>query len=180
MVRKRYWYNRTRAKRPRPKTPAPRDGFLIADVARLTDVPVRTLRDYVRRGLLCYSEARGRITRYPRVEVRRLLVALRLRAQKRAPWAAIKAELRAFDDARLEAWLAAQQLAPAVAAELGIVSVENVGATSLDSQPDASTGGGERWQRTELLPGLELFLRDGASPAVRNAARRIVEEHVGT
>jgi hypothetical protein len=37
---------------------------------------------------------------------------------------------------------------------------------------------GEHWQRIELLPGLELFLSKGASPVVKSAAERIVEEHV--
>jgi hypothetical protein len=87
MPRKRDRYTRARDRHRRPKTPAPRDGFLIADVARLTAVPVRTLRDYVRRGLLHYSEARGTLTRYRRGEVLRLLAAIRLKAQTKATWA---------------------------------------------------------------------------------------------
>lgn len=178
MARNTYWRARRRRKPTRPKSSAPPDGFLIVDVARLTGVPVRTLRDYVRRGLLRYTEARGTLTRYSTREVVRLVAALRLRAEKWGTWAAIKTELDTFDDAQLQAWLAEQRLAPALAAELGLSGVHGE-ATGVALPQGSSTDTGERWQRTELLPGLELSLSDAASPAVRNAARRIIEEHVG-
>ena len=38
---------------------------------------------------------------------------------------------------------------------------------------------GALWQRTELLPGLELHLSAAASAAVKAAARRIIDEYVG-
>jgi DNA-binding transcriptional MerR regulator len=177
MARKAYWQTRRPRKRTRPKSSAPQGGFLIVDVARLTGVPVRTLRDYVRRGLLRYTEVRGTLTRYPTREVARLVAALRLRAEKRGTWAAIKAELDTFDDARLQSWLAEQRLAPALATELGISGAPNGEATGVALPQSSSMGTGERWERTELLPGLELALSDAASPAVRSAARRIIEEH---
>lgn len=69
---------------------------------------------------------------------------------------------------------------PEVAAELGI---------SLLTKPAEPPPGDARimlsmdcadahWQRTELLPGLELLLSVNASPAVKRAAQRIIDEHV--
>jgi DNA-binding transcriptional MerR regulator len=180
MIRKRSWRTRARdRRRRRPKHPAPQDGFLLHQVAHLTGVPVRTLRDYVRRGLLHYSERRGTITRYPRSEVIRLLGALRLKAQTKATWSEIKQQLDTFSAADFERWLAEPGLAPAVAVELGVAPLTS----ALNPNPDAPNGSaaeGEAgsWQRTELLPGLELFLSPSASTAVNRAAQRIIEEHI--
>jgi DNA-binding transcriptional MerR regulator len=177
MIRKRSWYTRARDKRRRPKHAAPRDGFLLHDVARLTAVRVRTLRDYVRRGLLHYSERRGTITRYPRSEVVRLLAALRLKAQTRATWVEIKRRVDSVSAPELEKWLAEQGLAPTIAAELGIAKIANPSATHPDAPNGLATDAD--WHRTELLPGLELLLSASASPVVKHAAQRIVDEHVG-
>ena len=179
MTRKRDRYTRARDRGRRPKHPAPREGFLLADVARLTAVPLRTLRDYVQRGLLHYSERRGTITRYPRSEVVRLLAALRLKAHTKGTWAEIKRRVDAINPPDLERWLVEQGLVPEVAAELGIALLARApepesGARSMLSmeRPDG------HWQRTELLPGLELLLSASASPAVKRAAQRIIDEHV--
>ena len=64
----------------------------------MTAVPVRTLRDYVRRGVLRHSELRGTLTRYPEREVLRLRAALRLKAQTKEPWADIKRKLDASSE----------------------------------------------------------------------------------
>jgi DNA-binding transcriptional MerR regulator len=164
----------------RPKSPAPRDGFVISNIARLTGVPVRTLRDYVRRGLLRHSELRGTLTRYPQREVMRLVVALRLKAQTKVSWAEIKRRIDAFDEARLRAWLGEQSLPPALAAELGLAAPTHdsvsAGASTSSGPPMEQTG--ECWHRLVLMPGLELFLSAGASLVVKSAARRILEEQV--
>jgi DNA-binding transcriptional MerR regulator len=179
MTRKRNRYTRARDRGRRPKHPAPREGFLVADVARLTNVPVRTLRDYVRRGLLHYSERRGTITRYPRSEVVRLLGALRLKRLNKGTWVEIKRRLDTMSPLDLEQWLVEQGLAPRVATELGIAPLAKVpepepSARSMLSIERANA----HWQRTELLPGLELLLSVSASPAVKRAAQRIIDEHV--
>jgi len=178
MARKRDRYTRARDRRRRPQTPAPTDGFLIRDVARLTAVPVRTLRDYVQRGLLRHSELRGTLTRYPRREVLRLLVALRLKADTKATLAEIKHKLDALGEAELHATLGEAALAPAVATELGITS-HAPGATARPELPGlpALECTSAYWHRIPLLPGLELLLSAGASPTVTDAALRIVREH---
>jgi hypothetical protein len=175
MARKRNAYTRARDKRTRPKTPAPTDGLLIHDIARLTAIPVRTLRDYVQRGLLRHSALRGTLTRYPLCEVRRFVAALRLKAQSKTTWAETKRKVDAFSALELNAWLAQQELPPALAAELGIARPKDASIPSPAPQnmiPLQLTG--ESWYRITLLPGLELFLSSTASPLVTNAARRLL------
>ena len=179
MTRKRDRYTRARDRGRRPKHPAPRDGFLLADVARLTAVPLRTLRDYVRRGLLHYSERRGTITRYPRSEVVRLLGALRLKTRTKGTWVEIKRRVDAMSPPDLERWLVEQGLVPGVAAELGIALLARVPEPEPSPRSTLSLQRADtHWQRTELLPGLELLLSASASPAVKRAAQRIIDEHV--
>jgi len=179
MIRKRDRYTRARDRGQRPKHPAPREGFLLADVARLTAVPVRTLRDYVRRGLLRYSERLGTITRYPRSEVVRLLGALRLKSLTKATWVEIKRRVETMSASDLERWLVEQGLVPGVAAELGIALLARVPEPGPSERSMLSMEGADaHWQRTELLPGLELLLSVSASPAVKRAAQRIIDEHV--
>ena len=146
-------------------------------MARITAVSVRTLRDYVRCGLLHYSERRGTLTRYPANEVLRLLGALRLKAQTKATWAAVKRQVNALSASDLERWLVEQGLRSEVAVELGIAPL----AISVPPRPEAIDvplieRAATFWQRTELLPGLELFLDASAGPAARHAAQRIIDE----
>jgi DNA-binding transcriptional MerR regulator len=173
MARKRDAYTRARDRRRRPKTPAPTDGFLIRDVARLSGVSVRTLRDYVQLGLLRHSELRGTLTRYPRREVMRLFAALRLKAQTKTTWAEIKRQLDSWSEARLDACLDGQ-LPSVVADELGLVKRPSTagGVTRSDDAPRERTG--ELWHRTVLLPGLELFVSAAASPMALQAAARLL------
>jgi DNA-binding transcriptional MerR regulator len=181
MIRKRNKYDRARdQRRRRPKHPAPLDGFLLHDVSRLTAVPIRTLRDYIQRGLLRYSERRGTLTRYPRSEVIRLLGAIRLKTQTKATWAAIKRQVDTFKSPDLEKWLLEQKLNPQVAAELGMAPLASTSTPLLaTTNPPSTEHSAGVWQRTELLPGLELHVSAAASAAVKAAARRIIEEHVG-
>lgn len=187
MPRKRSAYTRARAKRTRPKTPAPTEGFLIHDLARLTAVPVRMLRGYLERGLFRHSEFRGTLTRYPRRQVLRLVAALQLKAQTRATWQNIKRKLDTASEPDLERWLAQQVLEPAVADALGMklvtpsVAANAAGARSnLELIVSASSEGGEierfgaDGERVVILPGLELSLSATATPSVRTAALRML------
>jgi DNA-binding transcriptional MerR regulator len=177
MARKRNAYTRARDRRRRPKTPAPTEGFLIRDVARLSGVSVRTLRDYVQLGLLRHSELRGTLTRYPRREVMRLFAALRLKAQTKTTWAEIKRQLDSWSEARLDACLDGQ-VPSVVAEELGLVKRPSTagGVTRSDEPPRERTG--ERWHRTVLLPGLELFVSAAASPIALQAAARLLRQNL--
>lgn len=118
MPRKRDAYTRSRAKRTRPQTPAPTEGFLIHDIARLTAVPVRTLRDYVRRGLLRHTELRGTSPAIRAAKCCASSARYALKRKRKQPGA--RSRLDALAEPQLTAWLAEQALPPAVVAELGI------------------------------------------------------------
>jgi len=52
MVRKHYRITLLRQTRKRPKTPAPTTGWVISELANLTEIPVRRIRYYVEHGLV--------------------------------------------------------------------------------------------------------------------------------
>jgi hypothetical protein len=182
VIRKRHAITRQRAKRSRPKTPAPKEGWLIAELSTLTGVSVRTLRSYVAKDLLRPSEFRGTITRYPRRELLRLLKMLELKSQSRGKvvLAKLMRQVDAISDPGLEAWVARQRLSPELARALGIVAK-----VAPPVAPDAVASGviervaPETWRRIPLLPGLELMLRTDASLAVRHIAQRLYADVVG-
>jgi DNA-binding transcriptional MerR regulator len=186
MIRKRDRYTRLRAKRTRPKTPAPETGWVIAELARIAQVPVRRLRHYVQLGLIQPSEFRGTATRYQRRELLRVLGIQRMRAEQ-ASMVKIKQTLQTLSDHELEAWLrtgplsneAAAALGPAsqVASGISLALAESgragAGAANAGFGVDSST-----WQRVCLLPGLELMIAANASPAVIRAAQSICDEYL--
>jgi len=189
MVRKQYPWSRHNSPRTRPKTPAPTAGWLISELSRISGVPVRTLRSYVEQGLIRPIERRGTATRYPRRALLRLLALLRMRATTRWTLAKIKSELDSLGDSELESWLLKSgALSAAAAAALGIASESanaNAGAPRLPSPWEFAVAGTQvstrvdTWHHVELLPGLVLKVSSNASPAVRNAARKICDEFVG-
>ena len=52
MVRKHHVHWRFRSTRKRPKTPAPKQGWVIADLSTITGIPVRRIRYYVERDFI--------------------------------------------------------------------------------------------------------------------------------
>jgi DNA-binding transcriptional MerR regulator len=183
MVRKRHRYARARAKRTHPKTAAPTTGWVITELARLTQIPVRRLRYYVQIKLLQSSEFRGTATRYQRLELLRALGIQRLRAE-RASLLTIKQTLHALGERELEAWLRAGPLPPEAASALGLATdLASAPAINVSARADAMHAavapGSSTWQRVTLLPGLELMIATDASPVVQRAARSICAEYVG-
>lgn len=181
MVRKRDAYTRRRSKRTRPKTPAPKNGWRIAELSQLCQVPVRRLRHYVGLALLEPLEFRGTATRYPRRALLRLLATLRLRAESRFELAEIKRRLDALGDNELAAWLQSGPLPPAAAAALGLGAQPPAAVSGADSAHSNRGDLASRttWERIVLLPGLELMIHSEASPVVRRAAQSICTEFVG-
>ncbi|MBN1611424.1 MAG: MerR family transcriptional regulator [Polyangiaceae bacterium] len=133
MVRKRDAYTRWRAKRSRPKTPAPKNGLVIAELARVSGVSLRTLRYYVQLKLLRPLELRGTATRYPRRELLRLLGILRMKSETRASLAEIRRKLDTLAEKELEAWLLAGPLPADAAAALGITGRGTAGSPRFDA-----------------------------------------------
>jgi len=182
VTRKRHPYTRARAKRTRPKTPAPTDGWLIAELATLTGVTVRTLRTYVARGLLRPIEFRGTATRYPRRELLRLLKLLHLKSETRGKplLAKLERQLHAISDPELEAWASRQQWSPALAQALALEATPPSRAVPRNPNTKAlDRGHPEMWQRISILPDLELMLRSDASRAVRDLAERVCADLLG-
>ena len=183
-VRKRSRYTRAREKRTsRPRTPAPTTGWLIRELVQMTDLSVRTLRNYVTRGLLTPTEFRGTATRYQRREVLRLLAIMRARKETKLTLDEIKRRLDAPPESELEAWLRTGPLPAPASAALGIVPEPAPRDVDADVDP---VRGLERWQpqfdtwqRIRLLPGLELMLGPNASPAALRAAQKIGSEYLG-
>src|SRR5207342_1187903 len=126
MVRKRDAYTRWSAKRTRPKSPAPTNGWGITELSRLSQVPVRRLRHYVELDLLEPIEFRGTATRYPRRALLRLLAIVRLRAESQYGLVEIKRRLDALGDKELETWLMTGTVPPTAASALGITTALSV------------------------------------------------------
>jgi DNA-binding transcriptional MerR regulator len=206
MVRKHYSWTRARMSRSRPKTPAPTNGWLMADLSRISAMPVRRLRDYVFRDLIQPIERRGTATRYDRSQLVRLMAIKRMRSESELELAEIRRRMDAMGERELEAWILTGPLPAAVLEALGrspaAVKPAKSGAASALPNPALGVTSGEQrararaasagpevtlaenpafatWQHVQLLPGLVLQLSAKASPAVRAAAKRICDEYVG-
>lgn len=179
-IRKRSKWDRARDRRRRPSTPAPTAGWLIHELAQMTQTTVRTLRNYVTAGLITPIELRGTSTRYARRELMRLLAVLRARKETKLTLAAIKKKLDAFPDTELEAWLRKSPLPSLAATALGIPAEPR---RAEEPPPERAL---ERWsaqvhtcQSVELLPGLTLMLGPNPSRAATSAARAICAQYLG-
>jgi len=122
----------------RPKTPAPKNGWLLSELAQLTELPETTVRYYLQRRFIKPIEIRGTVTRYDRHSFLRVLGIMRLKGEEDSTLAEQKRKLDAMDQQELERWLCSGSLPAAAAAALGLVSV-------LAVQP----------QRTTVAPGFE-------------------------
>ena len=107
-----------------------------------------------------------------------MLAVRRMQATDPAPLSTIKERLIAMSGERVEA-MAREACPPGAATEaLGIRAVANpaVGApnaSGLDANLPPGGPGVGRWTRFELGLGLELGVRDDASPEIRALAARI-------
>lgn len=180
-TRKRNKWDRAKdQRRRRPRTPAPTEGWLIRELAEMTETTVRTLRNYVTAGLITPLELRGTSTRYARRELLRLLAVLRARKETKLTLAAIKQKLDAFAEKDLEAWLREGPLPPLAAAALGIALEPPRQAQPNPEHPlERWSAQVQTWQRIELLPGLSLLLAPNPSPAVASAASAICSQYLG-
>jgi DNA-binding transcriptional MerR regulator len=179
----------------RPKTPAPKNGWLLSELAQLTELPETTVRYYLQRRFIEPIEIRGTASRYDRRGFLRVLGIMRLKGEADSTLAEKKRKLDAMGQEELERWLCSGPLPPAAAAALGLESV-------LSAQPQRSTSvpgfassanaystvltttqsaqeleraAAERWERIALLPGLDLIVRANAREPARLVAQRICE-----
>lgn len=177
MVRKRARWERVADYRRRRGTKPPKDGFLIADVERISGVPTRAIRALVARKLLAQPVFYGTKTRYSRDFVIRLLVVQALRA-KRLRGADLDRAFREMASDQLEA-LATATATPEAAAKLGLVKPE-VAAAATEKEPWQVATQSGAWKYTvQVLPGLELVIAKDASPLARKLARQFITECLG-
>lgn len=185
MVRKHKAPKRQWTRRSRPKTPAPKTGWVIAELSQLTGLPIRRIRYYAAEDLIRPLELRGTATRYQRRELLRLLALPLLRPDGQFRLAEIKRKLDLLGETDLERLVTSKPLSAAVAAALGVAaSNDTAKATeapvSWERQLEPNGGAAfETWHHIQLLPGLQLMVSSRASPAIRSAAKRIYDEYVG-
>jgi DNA-binding transcriptional MerR regulator len=144
----------------------------------MTEVSVRTLRNYVAKRLLTPTEFRGTATRYQRRGLLRLLLLLRARKETKLTLAAIKRELDRLSECELEARLHTGPLPAAAAAALGIPSPPAARTSDVEQPLERWTARLETWQRVQLLPGLELLLGPNPSLAAARAAHMICSQYL--
>lgn len=193
MVRKHYLNTRLQSKPARPKTPAPKGGWVIAELSRITNVPVRRIRYYVAQDLIHPLEIRGTATRYSRTQLLRLLAIPHIRTVKTWKLDALKHELERLGEVELERLVTSHPLSPAASAALGMDPSNLAASSSTQARTfgwpaatrDSSTAlhltsltsdSIELWHHVELLPGLKLLLSSNASVAVRSVAKKICDE----
>ncbi|HMA93881.1 MAG TPA: MerR family transcriptional regulator, partial [Polyangiaceae bacterium] len=172
---------RERAKRVRPTSQAPEEGWLLTELAQLTGIPVSTVQYYVRLHLLRPLQFRGTATRYPRRELLTLLGLRQLEANRDSTLTERKRRLDKLTEPELENLIDSGSITEQARAAL---SLESAGLHPLDDKslrndPAHELGGDtiETWQRISLLPGLELMLRADAKPVVQAVAQRICSEY---
>lgn len=144
--------------------------FKLDELAREAEVAPRTVRYYVQRGLLPAPEFKGKDTSYGREHLVRLLAIKRLQAAH-LPLDEIEA-----------------RLASAPLNEIERIASGSVTSVELPPPRDPPNRGrrgqvyfpgpiemprAERWERVELVPGLEIHLRSDASPEAQRIAREI-------
>lgn len=175
----------------------------MSELSQISGVPVRRLRDYVFRDLIQPIERRGTATRYARSQLVRVLAIKRMRGELGLELAEIRRRMDAMGERELEVWITSAPLPDEAMVALGRKGPDVAGAQApshkhpwpadvappraFDGSPDAiadqSPGGAKdavaTWYHVQLLPGLVLQLSANASPAVKNAAKRIVDEYVG-
>lgn len=156
--------------------------FKLDELAREADVPARTVRYYVQRGLLPAPEFRGRDTTYGDDHLQRLLAIKRLQAAH-LPLDEIQARLHGATSSELErlvsgsvAVLAGREPPPSPIPPASFPGRHPYRAPLRPdpTYPDAPASDvPELWQRIVLVPGVELLVRDDADPEARRLAREI-------
>jgi Ca-activated chloride channel family protein len=171
-----------------PKRPATAEAdriYRIDELAEAAELPVRTIRYYLQRGLLPAPEFRGPQTVYTGAH-RIRLDALRLLQERGLGLDAIARLLDALPDERIAALARGEELPELVplagAAVLPTAAPPEPARKSRGGvEPPRTTlvpipGSGELRQVFHLAPGLELHLSDGAPVDTVRLARRILRE----
>lgn len=187
-----YVYSSTVSKRSHPPKSPKRAGnagtdrtYRIEELAEAAELPVRTVRYYLQRGLLPAPEFRGPQTAYSRLH-RLRLDAIRVLQERGLGLDAIARLLDALPVAHLTD-LARGKTIPELGLHAGATGfpapflieparqLRTSGEPAYRNQGPAS-GTGELRRVFHLAPGLELHLADGASADTVRLARRLLRE----
>ncbi len=183
--------NPPHADRPRRRSKAKREGWLIGELAALVGATPRALRHYVECGVLPAPVFRGKATRYQRVHLLRLVALLHWRATEELPLSQARERLDAVASNQLEGYVWSLPLRdelltllhqrdpwgrsapPADLANRKPLPAPHVPPPT--PRVETSPAGSSLWRRLPLLPGLELHLDTNASPVARDLAREVQE-----
>ncbi|AEI62905.1 MerR family transcriptional regulator [Corallococcus macrosporus] len=149
-------------------TPKTQSEWKLAELAEAVGVSPRTVRYYVQRGLLPAPPFRGPDTVYGEEHLVRLK-AIRVLQARFLPLDAIQAELQRLSLEEL------RQLADSDATPTPPVYAQPAPgpATVAPQAPRRPATGLNRYERWELLPGLELHVSEAADTKTRALAERV-------
>lgn len=163
----------------KPTATTPSETYSIGEIEKLTRVTRRNLVNWVNRGLVASPEFRGAQTRWGRLHLARILAIKKMRGDYYG-LDDIKNRLDKLTTDEIErfAGLApadAPAATPAKAAAPASQAPRPIDAASfgkiVPSYPH------ERWERIELLPGMELHVRD--EPLLRRVAQLVFDQFRG-
>ena len=163
-------YKRKRPGYVRPSRAIAKQGWSLRELARLSGTTPRSIRSYLAKGVLPRSPFLGTATRYDRRQLLWLLALRRLRVAEQLSLAASASRLQALSPAELETFATQGLAAGPLAEALGL----RVASSPAPPSPAGSSATQlPRWARVELALGLELHVRDDASPRTLELARRV-------
>ncbi len=152
--------------------------YRIEEITRRTGFTARAVRYYVQRGLLPATPQRGVATVYTHEQLLRLLAITLLRTRERLRLEAVKRRLAGMSLADVEALVATIGGVPLPAGAATGTAPASVGAAPGDGAVgSAGPPTFLRWDRAELLPGLEIAVRSDAAPVVRRLAEEIFAKY---
>jgi len=135
--------------------------YRIRELARITGLTVRAIRYYVQLGLVPRPKPRGVATVYSREQLLRLQAIAHMRKRERLRLPAVKRRLSTMTLEQIEQLVTPPAPGPA-------------------APVDPLANKGARWDRIELLPGLELCVRTDATTLVRRLASEILAGYGAT
>ncbi len=178
--------------------------FTIEDLAEQSGLSIRTIRFYVSEGLLPPPQTRGRNSAYTREALDRLILIQRLK-DAHLPLKEIRDQLNALTPEQIHRLAREQDenltllfaevspQPPPVEADSALNYISRVldarSAYRTDRPPRAAPvfsqskdlGGpqklepAESWRRVEILPGVELHLREPVDPLIQQKLAKIIE-----
>ena len=168
-----------RARTKRRSRAKPKTGWSLGELAALTGVSLRTARLYLERDLIHAPRFAASATRYARSELLKMVAIRRLRAMENLELADIKRRIGAWTAEELEAFATADIAPGPLATALGISPPPPpspaLSVSALASMGAAAPSGDRRWARLELALGLEIHVREDASPQVLALAQRFLQ-----